>query len=121
MNYVLGLLIINVICVGITDKTDAPDLAKKIVSFIFTKGKIATANYEAKLLTCSLCQTFWLSNIWMIYCLCISPFNILMFLGPIINALATTLMNPTIDMIMDIYKTLINIIQCILTKINRLL
>lgn len=52
---ILGALVINVICVGITDCTDAMDSLKKLICYIATKGKIATANYEAKLLTCSLC------------------------------------------------------------------
>lgn len=115
---ILNLIMINLIVVAIVDKTDFPDSAKKAISFILTKGKIVTSKYRFHLADCSLCLVFWLS---LIYILCIGQFCIPTIALCIINALATTLMNPTIDIIMDVYKTLINIIQCILTKINRLL
>ncbi|MBQ0112022.1 MAG: hypothetical protein KBT03_02725 [Bacteroidales bacterium] len=107
LTLIFNLLLINFFIVTIVDFSDFPDSAKKCITFILTKGKISTNKYRFHLVDCSYCITWWFS---LIYILCIGQFCVPAVVLCIANALATSLMVPTINMVMDIYKTLINIV-----------
>lgn len=118
--FIIGILIINIICVGITDCTDAMNFVKKLLVYVLTKGKIYTDKYEAKLLTCSLCQTFHLSNLWLItYCIFLGEFNIWFLCVPILSALFTKQTYGIIMFLQDLVDTLIYILNKLLKLINK--
>lgn len=117
--FIIGIIIINIICVGITDCTDAMNAIKRGITYVLTRGRISTDKYEAKLLECSLCQVFHLSNIWLIiYCVFLGPFNIWFLCVPILSALFTKHMYSLIILLNDIIETLINIMNNFLKLIN---
>lgn len=60
------VLLINLTIVLLTDFCGANSFMKKVVSFIATKGKMVTDQYECQILDCSLCQTFWVTLIYIL-------------------------------------------------------
>lgn len=119
--FITGIIVINFVCVCITDCTDAPKLLKKLLVYMLSKGKLYTDKYECKLLECSLCQTFHLSNIWLLaYSLCLGQFNMLFLCIPITSALFTTHTYQLIQLANDIVDTLINIMSKLIKFINEL-
>ena len=55
------LISIHLLAVMLIDIAGGDKLLKNVVSFIATKGKIHTDNYESHILECSTCQVWWLS------------------------------------------------------------
>ena len=60
------LLFISFIIVFITDCTDFPNSVKYTISKWLTDGKSGRTDYRLHLIDCSLCQTFWVCNIYML-------------------------------------------------------
>lgn len=118
--FLTGIIIINIVCVGIIDCTDATSIMKKILVYIITRGKFWTDKYTFKLFECSLCCTFWLSNLWLLVCLFVGTFNIWFIAVPIISALFTKHTYQFILLLQDIIETLINIMNKLLKLINKL-
>lgn len=118
--FLVGIIIINIICVGITDCTDAMSNLKKLIIYVLTKGKLYTDKYDCKILECSLCQVFHLSNLWLLVCLFAGTFNIWFVVVPIISALFTKHTYQFILLLQDIIETLINIMNKLLKLINKL-
>lgn len=105
METYLNLLYIATITVLVSDNTD----------FFYTiENQIAKAlNAKAvhiKLLECSLCQTFWLSLIYLIATNNVSIFNVMIVL---LIATSTPLINNLFQLIQYIVGTLINKIYSI--------
>lgn len=108
LTFISVITVINIVVVGITDMTDWPDTFKKIISFISTKGKVATDRYDCHLLDCSLCQVFHLSNLWLlIYLLAGGAFSPWLFIAPILSALLTTTTKSLLFLMIDILNTVI--------------
>ena len=62
----INILLIALICVIVTDLTDFFDFINRIVwNWIYNNKKPYTGK-KFKLLSCSLCQTWWLSFIYLI-------------------------------------------------------
>lgn len=55
------LIAIHLLVVVLIDIAGGDKLLKNVVSFIATKGKIHTDEYECRILECSICQVWWLS------------------------------------------------------------
>lgn len=55
------LIATHLLVVVLIDIAGGDKLLKIVVSFIATKGKIHTDEYECRILECSTCQVWWLS------------------------------------------------------------
>lgn len=115
--FITGIIIINIIIAGITDMTDWPDTAKRILSYLISQGRFKTTKFDFKLITCSLCQTFHMSNIWLlIFVLCTGEFCIWWLLAPIISALFVNLTSEILFLIEDIIKSILKFIRKLIVR-----
>lgn len=115
--FIIGIIIINIIIAGITDMTDWPDTVKRIVSYLISQGRFKTTKFDFKLITCSLCQTFHISNIWLIvYVIMTGEFCIWWLVAPIISALFVNLTSEILFLIEDIIKSLLKFIRKLIVK-----
>jgi len=115
LTFISVIVVINIVMVGITDMTDWPSQMKRIVTYILTRGKIATDDYESHLIECSLCQVFHLSNIWLIvYLIMGGTFTPWIIALPILSALSTTITKSLLFLMMDICNALIKLIYKII-------
>ena len=62
----INLIIIQLIIVFVTDLTDFPNTIYKALSYILTKGKFVVSQGNLHLVSCSLCQVWWLGLIYLI-------------------------------------------------------
>ena len=65
-NMILDLFCIMFIVVIITDLSGFPQSLYRGISSFLTKGRIVSSGGNLKILTCSFCQTHWLSLIYLI-------------------------------------------------------
>lgn len=110
----LNIILIAVICVIVTDCTDFFNYVNMwIWNWVFDHKKPYNG-FQFKLLSCSLCQTFWTS---LAYLLIIHHLNILMIAYILFIAYLTPVILECLCLLKDIMIKLIDIIYKIL-KIN---
>lgn len=108
---ILDLLCIATIIVVITGISDWPDSVKKLISYIFTKGKIVKTDYRLHLVDCEFCQIFWTG---IIYLLLVGKFTLLYFAFVCLLATFSNIIKNTIMLVEDLIISLIQWIYKIL-------
>lgn len=110
LTIVFYMILIQLIIVILIDCSDLPITIKKTISFLLTKGKIKSANFQFHLADCSFCIQWWANFVYLLY--------IGKFIIPYIAlALFLSFMTPiTKDLLFLIKNIIINIIF----KINNL-
>lgn len=117
MNFIAGIIVINIIIAGITDMTDWPETAKRLLSYFVSQGRFKTSNFDFKLLTCSLCQTFHISNIWLlIYAIVTGEFCVWWLVAPILSAIFVSNTSEILFLIEDAIKSFINYLRKLIVK-----
>lgn len=66
MYTIFQIFTIAIIMVFITDISGFPDEIKGIISRWLTKGRVTKTDYRIHLLDCSMCQCFWLGNLFLL-------------------------------------------------------
>ena len=103
----VNIILIAIICTIVTDLTDFfPTIKKYIWKFTFGKNK-PYKEYPLKLLDCSLCQTWWLS---LIYLIIIHKVSLLTIAFTLFIAFLTPVISSIIVLVKDIFAKLLNII-----------
>lgn len=65
--YIIELLLIQMIVVFIVDLSGITTTIKHLLSRILTKGKVISDNYTLPLFGCSLCMTFWMGLLYLLF------------------------------------------------------
>lgn len=104
---IFNLFLIAVITVCIIDLSGFIDTFKSVLNKILTRGKISNSDYTLKPIDCSLCMTFWIGLIYLIYHNSISLLNIAVLL---LIAISTPIIHDIIRLILDIFSKIINLI-----------
>lgn len=107
----LNILLIAIICVIVTDLTDFFDYVKRYIwnwSFNYTKPY---TGFSFKLFDCSLCQTWWVSLLYLLISQTITlPLMVyalfIAYLTPVIKELILLLKDILIKLLDIIYKIL---------------
>ena len=107
----IDLFLITCILVFGIDCTDFPSSVKKVISYIFTKGRIITDNYELRPFLCSLCATFWCG---LIYLLVTGQMGIVGVAYVCLMAYSTRVLKDIFQLIEDILLTVIKKIESLL-------
>lgn len=104
MNF-FNMLLLQIVVVIIVDISDFPSTLKKLVSFILTKGKFKTDNYQFHLADCSFCIQWWTN---LIYIICIGQFSIPYIAFALFLSVMCPISKDIILLIRDIFVKLIN-------------
>lgn len=102
-----NILLLAVICVIVTDLTDFFDYVKKLIWILAFGHNKPYKELRIKLLDCSLCQTFWLSIIYVIW---VGKVGIGILAYILIVAYLTTVIRDIIVMVRDY---LVKLIDCV--------
>lgn len=106
------LIAIHLLVVVLIDIAGGDKLLKMVVSFIATKGKIHTDEYECRILECSTCQVWWLSVfaivVWWIV---IGDFSVWWLVFGAISSIMT-------DMTAELFYTLKGLLLKLIRIIN---
>ena len=106
------LIAIHLLVVVLIDIAGGDKLLKNVVSFIATKGKIHTDNYESHILECSTCQVWWLSVfVILVWWIVIGEFSVWWL---VFGAISSTMT----DMTSEVYYTLKGLIIKLIRIIN---
>lgn len=105
----LNILFIAVICVIVTDCTDFFDNVNKWIWNWVWKGKKQYNGFKFKLLSCSLCQTWWMSLIYLLFAtkltLWLVTYSLLMaFMTPVIYLIISLLKDLGVGFVGFLYK-----------------
>lgn len=106
----LNILMITIICVIVTDCTDFWTYVKKLI-WKFAYGKKPFKNFNLKLLDCSLCQSWWMSLLYIIIfsklSLWLVTYSLIMaYLTPVIYLIISLLKDLGISFVGFLYKIL---------------
>lgn len=108
------LIAIHLLVVVLIDIAGGDKLLKNVVSFVATKGKIHTDEYECRILECSTCQVWWLSVfaivVWWIV---IGEFSVWWLVFGAISSAMT-------DITSEVYYTLKGLVLKIIRVINKI-
>lgn len=98
---ILDLICITCIIVIITDLSGWPITMNRLISKILTKGTIVTSNSNLHIISCSFCQNWWVSLIYLII-------THQLGLGSITIVLLLSFSTPLICRLLLLIKDLIN-------------
>lgn len=101
----IDILLISIIVVIITDLSGFPQSIYSMISKYLTNGKINTQEGQIKILTCSLCQTWWIG---LIYYLCIGSVSILSISYLLLISYMTDVIKDLLIFIKDLLKKTIH-------------
>lgn len=105
------LIAIHLLVVVLIDIAGGDKLLKNVVSFIATKGKIHTDEYECRILECSTCQVWWLSVFAiLVWWIVIGEFSVWWLVFAAISSTMT-------DMSAELFYTLKGLILKLIRKI----
>lgn len=105
----LNVLFIAIICVIVTDCTDFWLYVKKTIWKIAYGNKKTFKDFPFKLLDCSLCQTWWMSLIYLLFAtkltLWLVTYSLLMaFMTPVIYLIISLLKDLGVGCVGFLYK-----------------
>lgn len=108
------LIAIHLLVVVLIDIAGGDKLLKNVVSFVATKGKIHTDEYECHILECSTCQVWWLSVFAiLVWWIVIGEFSVWWLVFGAISSAMT-------DMSAELFYTLKGLVLKLIRLINKI-
>lgn len=103
----LNLLFIAIIVVCIVDISGIMDSIKKLISMIWTNGKIIKTDFRIKPLDCSFCMNWWIG---LIYLICIGQCSLMLIAYILLLSVMTPVIQQFIILVKDLLIKITNVI-----------
>lgn len=107
----INIFLITIIIVFIIDLSGIVNTIKEWLSLLLTKFKIRKTNYSLKPIDCSLCMTFWVNLIYIIW---VNQFDLKHLLFICICAFITPIIKNILILLVDVINYVINKIENLL-------